>query len=171
MRCTERKLTPVAFAMARPVQCVSCPGGLEQLSAKIFATIAVVSLAVPGGRVLSRSKASTPASAYLTCQRHTAGRLPQLGELPRLRPIPRPTATRSGHVRCASAGGSGPSQSKATSSGRYRQRQCKLFGPSAQFARTVELCESFVRGSALDNGTVKSHFLHHYKHYKPRIAR
>jgi hypothetical protein len=69
------RLTPAAFAMARPVQCVTCPGGLEQVSAKIFATVAVVSFAVPGGRVLSRSKAATPASAYRVCQRHTAGRL------------------------------------------------------------------------------------------------
>ena len=45
------------------------------VSAKIFATVAVVSLAEPGGRVLSRSKAYTPASAYRFCHCHTAGRL------------------------------------------------------------------------------------------------
>ena len=46
----ERRLTPTAFAMARPVQCVTCPGGSEQVSARIFATVAVTSFAVPGGR-------------------------------------------------------------------------------------------------------------------------
>ena len=104
MRCTERRLTPTAFAMARPVQCVTCPGGSEQVSARIFATVAVVSFAVPGGRVLSRSNPSTPASANRTCQRHTAGRLTSAWRAPRLRPLPRPTTTRSGHVVRVSAG-------------------------------------------------------------------
>jgi len=40
--------------MARPVQCVTCPGGSEQVNARIFATLAIASFAVPGGRVLSR---------------------------------------------------------------------------------------------------------------------
>ena len=75
MRCTERRLIPTVLAMARPVQCVTCPGGSEQVSARIFATVAVASFAVPGGRVLSRSNPSTPASANRTCQCHTAGRL------------------------------------------------------------------------------------------------
>ena len=75
MRCTERRLVPTVFAMARPVQCVTCPCGSEQVSARILATVAIASFAVPGGRVLSRSNASTPASAYRVCQRHTAGRL------------------------------------------------------------------------------------------------
>ena len=51
---------PVRAATARPVQCVTSSGGSEQVSANTFATVRVECGGVPGGRVLSRSKPSTP---------------------------------------------------------------------------------------------------------------
>jgi hypothetical protein len=63
MRCTECRLTPTALAIARPVQWVTWLGGSEQVSARILSRVSVGSGALPGGRVLSRSRASTPASA------------------------------------------------------------------------------------------------------------
>jgi hypothetical protein len=44
-------------------------------SARTFATVSADSRGLPGLRVLSRSRPSTPASANRCCQRHTAGRL------------------------------------------------------------------------------------------------
>jgi hypothetical protein len=44
-----------------------------QVKATIRATTALAIGAVPGLRVLSRSKPSTPSSAKRRCQRHTAG--------------------------------------------------------------------------------------------------
>src|SRR5271157_3204161 len=55
-RCTARRLTPTALAMARPVQCVAWPGGSEQLRSKTLATTLAESGARPGLRVLSRSR-------------------------------------------------------------------------------------------------------------------
>ena len=66
---------PTARATARPVQCVASPGGSAHGSARIFATLSADSGALPGLRVLSRSRPSTPASANRCCQRHTEGRL------------------------------------------------------------------------------------------------
>jgi hypothetical protein len=74
-RCTARKLTPTALAMARPVQWVASPSGSEQVSSKILAKTLAESGARPGLRVLSRSRPSTPCSAYRACQRQTVGRL------------------------------------------------------------------------------------------------
>ena len=74
-RCTARRLTPTALAMARPVQCVAWPSGSEQVRSITLATTLAESGARPGLRVLSRSRPSTPCSAYRACQRQTAGRL------------------------------------------------------------------------------------------------
>ena len=75
MRCTERSERPVAFAIARPVQCVDSCGGGPQVSATTRATISAATGGVPGLRVLSRSRPSGPASAKRCCQRQTMGRL------------------------------------------------------------------------------------------------
>ena len=61
MRRTERRLMPLACAIARPVQGVAWPRGAEQVSASTFAMVAAGTGALPGGRVLSRSRPSTPA--------------------------------------------------------------------------------------------------------------
>src|SRR6185369_5804940 len=45
MRCTLRWLTPAAFAIARPVQCVASPGG----SASVISTTRSIVSAVSGG--------------------------------------------------------------------------------------------------------------------------
>ena len=50
-------MMPTALAMARPVQWVASPGGSEQVSSSTFATTLAESGALPGLRVLSRSKA------------------------------------------------------------------------------------------------------------------
>ena len=63
MRCTARKETPTALAMARPVQWVAWLGGSAQVSASTLATVAAGSGALPGRRVLSRNSPSTPCSA------------------------------------------------------------------------------------------------------------
>ena len=54
---------PTTSATARPVQWVVSPGGSEQASANTWATVAVGSGGVPGGRVLSRNRPSMPSSA------------------------------------------------------------------------------------------------------------
>jgi hypothetical protein len=56
IRCTERRLMPVACAIARPVQWVGCPRGSEQVSARTFATLTVGIGSLPGGPVLSCSR-------------------------------------------------------------------------------------------------------------------
>src|SRR6266542_6215901 len=73
MRCTDRKLTPAAFASIRPVQCVASPGGGPVTRPKTSCTVSAGSGALPGLRVLSRSKPSTPSSMNRACQVHTTG--------------------------------------------------------------------------------------------------
>ena len=97
---------PDRAATARPVQCVTSPGGSEQVSASTSATVSVEWGGVTGGRVLSRSRSSTPASAYRRCQRHTAGRLTPAGRCPGYSGA-RPKAGRCGRARCARGNGSG----------------------------------------------------------------
>jgi len=58
MRCTVRKETPTALAMARPVQWVTAPGGWEQVRLSTRAMVAGGSGGLPGGRVLSRNRLS-----------------------------------------------------------------------------------------------------------------
>src|SRR6266487_4006107 len=73
MRCTDRKLTPAAFASIRPVQCVASPGGGPVTRPMTSCTVSAGSGALPGLRVLSRSKPSTPSSMNRACQVHTTG--------------------------------------------------------------------------------------------------
>jgi hypothetical protein len=75
MRCTALSETPTFLATARPVQWVAPPGASVQGSSSTFTTVAGDSGGLPGLRVLSRNRPSTPASANRCCQRQTAGRL------------------------------------------------------------------------------------------------
>src|SRR3954463_11165424 len=56
MPCTALRLIPIAFAMARPVQCVVSPGGTWRVSSTTRSTVALGSGGVRGGRVLSRTQ-------------------------------------------------------------------------------------------------------------------
>ena len=73
MRCTERRLTPDALAIIRPVQCVVSPGGSDRVRSSTRRTASSGSLGLPGGRVLSRRRPSTPSCMNRSCQRQTAG--------------------------------------------------------------------------------------------------
>ena len=69
--CTVATPSPTAFAMARAVQCVASCGGGSWVSRTRSATRTSATGALPGGRVLSSSSPSTPASAKRSCQRQT----------------------------------------------------------------------------------------------------
>ena len=56
MRCTEPTEIPLALAIARPVQWVASCGGSVQVSATTRAVVSAAIGALPGLRVLSRSK-------------------------------------------------------------------------------------------------------------------
>src|ERR1700726_3381405 len=75
MRCTEPTEMPMALAIARPVQWVAWCGGAVHVKSTTRAVVSTASGALPGLRVLSRSKPSTPLSAKRCCHRHTVGRL------------------------------------------------------------------------------------------------
>src|SRR5438445_13079183 len=62
MRCTEPSQTPVALAIARPVQWVAWCGGAVQVNATTCAVVAAAIGALPGLQVLSRS---TPSTSHL----------------------------------------------------------------------------------------------------------
>ena len=63
IRCTVFSESPTVLAMARPVQWVISPGGSPQVSARTLLTVSIGTGFLPGGRVLSRSRPSMPASA------------------------------------------------------------------------------------------------------------
>jgi hypothetical protein len=71
MRCTDETLMPTALAMAAAVQWVASCGGSVAVSATTRSMIAWPSGATREGRVLSRSRPSTPSSAKRSCQRQT----------------------------------------------------------------------------------------------------
>src|SRR6266487_1838121 len=73
IRCTERRLTPAAFASIRPVQWVASPGGGPSVSSTTLSTLAVGSGCLPGLRVLSRVSPSMPSAMNRACHRHTTG--------------------------------------------------------------------------------------------------
>ena len=62
---------PTALAIARTVQCVASWRGGSSVSATTLSTSDGASGAIPGGRVLSRSRPSTPSAMKRSCQRHT----------------------------------------------------------------------------------------------------
>ena len=93
MRCTELTLTPIAFAMAAPVQCAASPGGASIVRATTRSAIEGASLGTREGRVLSRRRPSKPSAAKRSCQRQT-----QVLDLPVSRMIafvPRPLTLNS----------------------------------------------------------------------------
>jgi hypothetical protein len=59
--------------MARALQCVASAGRSVVVLVTTYRTVTSGSGFLPGGRVLSRSKPSTPASANRACQRYTVG--------------------------------------------------------------------------------------------------
>ena len=71
MRWTELTLMPVAFAIMAPVQCVASPGGSASVSATTRAATSAPSGGMREGRVLSRSRPSTPSAMKRSCQRQT----------------------------------------------------------------------------------------------------
>jgi hypothetical protein len=71
IRWTELTLSPLAAAIARPVQRVASPGGSPRVNATTCSTTAMGSGVLPGGRLLSRSSPSTPSSMNRSCHRHT----------------------------------------------------------------------------------------------------
>ena len=73
MRCTDRKLTPAAFASIRPVQWVASPGGGPSARSTTRCTVSGGSGGLPGLRVLSRASPSTPSAMNRACHRHTTG--------------------------------------------------------------------------------------------------
>jgi hypothetical protein len=73
IRCTERRLTPAAFASIRPVQWVASPGGGPSVSSTTLSTVAVGSGCLPGLRVWSRVSPSMPSAMNRACHRHTTG--------------------------------------------------------------------------------------------------
>src|SRR6266480_4897648 len=73
MRCTDRKLTPAAFASIRPVQWVASPGGIPSARSTTRCTVATGSGFLPGLRVLSRISPATPSAMNRACHRHTTG--------------------------------------------------------------------------------------------------
>ena len=62
---------PMAFAIARTVQCVASWLGGSSVSSTTLSMSTRSSGAVPGGRVLSRSRPSTPSAMNRSCHRHT----------------------------------------------------------------------------------------------------
>jgi hypothetical protein len=72
-RCTERSDTPVAAAIARPVQCVASPGGSPSVSSTTRSTSAGGNGGKPDFLVFSRKRPVTPSRMNRSCQRHTHG--------------------------------------------------------------------------------------------------
>jgi hypothetical protein len=73
IRFTPRWLTPAAFAIARPVQCVPPPGGSASVISTTRSITAAVKGGLPAGRVASCSKPSTPSAMKRACQRQIVG--------------------------------------------------------------------------------------------------
>ena len=63
----------LAAARARPVQCVVSPGGAASVRLTTRLTVSPGSGRLPGGRVLSRRRPSTPSCMNRSCQRQTTG--------------------------------------------------------------------------------------------------
>ena len=72
IRCVALRLMPTTFAIARPVQCVTSPGGSINVRATTRSATSDAKAGTRDGRVLSRRRPSTPACMNRSCQRHTA---------------------------------------------------------------------------------------------------
>ena len=93
MRCAEDTLTPAALAMGAPVQWVASCSSLVGGQRHHLVDDLLAERRHPRGRVLSRSKPSTPSAAKPSCQRQT-----QVLDLPARRMIstvPRPAAEKA----------------------------------------------------------------------------
>jgi hypothetical protein len=90
MRCTDRKLTPAAFASIRPVQWVASPGGGDSAKSTTRCTVTTASGGLPGLRVLSRVSPATPSAMNRACHRHTTGLA--LPDRRTISAVPRPSA-------------------------------------------------------------------------------
>lgn len=88
--CTALRLIPAAAAIARPVQCVASPGGSSRVRSTTRSTVASGNGGVPGGRVLSRSRPSTPSAMNRACQRPTQGLLLPVRRM--ISAVPQPSA-------------------------------------------------------------------------------
>jgi hypothetical protein len=66
-------MMPTSAASVRTLHCVASAGTSVAVFASTFCFTASDNGGVPGGRVLSRSKPSTPSSMYRSCQRQTHG--------------------------------------------------------------------------------------------------
>jgi hypothetical protein len=71
MRCAELTLSPTAFAMAAPVQCVVSPDGASIVSATTRSATKGSGLGIRDCRVLSRRRPATPSNPKRSCQRYT----------------------------------------------------------------------------------------------------
>jgi hypothetical protein len=72
MRCTELTLMPLTLAMTAAVQWVVSPGGSVSVRAITRSVTSRASGGMREGRVLSRSKPSTPHCMNRSCHRQTA---------------------------------------------------------------------------------------------------
>jgi len=93
IRCTDRKLTPVAFASIRPVQWVVSPGGGPSARSTTRCTLAAGSGFLPGLRVLSRVSPSTPSAMNRACHLQTTGF--DLPDRRMISAVPQPSAVAS----------------------------------------------------------------------------
>ena len=79
---------PMVLAIMPAVQWVVSPGGSWAVRATTRSMISASSRARPGGRVLSRSRPSTPSCMNRSCQRHTTDLLRPVPRLMALVPSP-----------------------------------------------------------------------------------
>src|SRR5260221_748789 len=84
---------PAALAMAAAVQCVVSPGGSALVRATTRSITGWASGGMRGGRVLSRSRPSTPACMKRSCQRQTTDLLLPVRRM--IVAVPRPSAVSS----------------------------------------------------------------------------
>ena len=90
MRWTELTLTPAALAIMAPVQWVASPGGSLSVRATMRSASSSPSGGMREGRVLSRSKPSTPSRMKRSCQRQT--QVFDLAVRRMISPVPNPSA-------------------------------------------------------------------------------
>ena len=117
--CTVEAAMPAAFAIARNVQWVASYGGGSSVRRTISATRAGAIGALPGGRVLSRKRPSTPSCMNRSCQRQT-----QVFDLPvsaMIAEVPRPSALRR-TIRARQTCFCGALGSATIASNRWRSR-------------------------------------------------
>src|SRR6516165_10579597 len=88
IRCTLRRLTPAALAIARPVPCVASPGGPASVIATTCSIVAAGSGFLRPGRVASCSSPATPLAMTAPATHASAGCSPIRSRLPAVRGRP-----------------------------------------------------------------------------------